>query len=226
MGYQQERMTSFSKYPCQHGHRGPQPSTADIPEVLRQHYPNREIMMISALNLNEKNTIRPGSFVLEKHPFNPHGSVGFVDSIWEVEPRVFYAKINKCIKIGIQQENSMTIISKEGRYVYVPVEVSKDGSLLKPDPSLWFIPIQQIICTLNVQHDCFSGNCPTFQTTLAPVGRQEGTTVTQQLLHTNNNRYLLNAYSHHVAECHRNHSEITVGTIPESMKILACRQGL
>ncbi|KAI9625462.1 hypothetical protein H4Q26_016260 [Puccinia striiformis f. sp. tritici PST-130] len=64
MGYQQERMTSFSKYPCQHGHRGPQPSTADIPEVLRQHYPNREIMMISALNLNEKNTIRPGSFVL------------------------------------------------------------------------------------------------------------------------------------------------------------------
>ncbi|KAH9448105.1 hypothetical protein Pst134EB_022092 [Puccinia striiformis f. sp. tritici] len=100
----------------------------------------------------------------------------------------------------------MTIISKEGRYVYVPVE--------------------QIICTLNVQHDCFSGNCPTFQTTLAPVGRQEGTTVTQQLLHTNNNRYLLNAYSHHVAECHRNHSEITVGTIPESMKILACRQGL
>ncbi|KAI9624628.1 hypothetical protein KEM48_008801 [Puccinia striiformis f. sp. tritici PST-130] len=155
--------------------QGPQPSTADIPEVLRQHYPNREIMMISALNLNEKNTIRPGSFVL-------------------------------CIKIGIQQENSMTIISKEGRYVYVPVE--------------------QIICTLNVQHDCFSGNCPTFQTTLAPVGRQEGTTVTQQLLHTNNNRYLLNAYSHHVAECHRNHSEITVGTIPESMKILACRQGL
>ncbi|POW08122.1 hypothetical protein PSTT_07747 [Puccinia striiformis] len=64
MGYQQERMTSFSKYPCQHGHRGPQPSTADIPEVLRQHYPNREIMMIAALNLNEKNTIRPGSFVL------------------------------------------------------------------------------------------------------------------------------------------------------------------
>ncbi|KAI9624273.1 hypothetical protein KEM48_009014 [Puccinia striiformis f. sp. tritici PST-130] len=64
MGYQQERMTSFSKYPCQHEHRGPQPSTADIPEVLRQHHPNREIMMISALNLNEKNTIRPGSFVL------------------------------------------------------------------------------------------------------------------------------------------------------------------
>ncbi|KAI9624511.1 hypothetical protein KEM48_008837 [Puccinia striiformis f. sp. tritici PST-130] len=206
MGYQQERMTSFSKYPCQHGHRGPQPSTADIPEVLRQHYPNCEIMMIAALNLNEKNTIRPGSFVLEKHPFNPHGSVGFVDSIWEVGLRVFYAKINKCIKIGIQQENSMTILSKEGRYVYVPVE--------------------QIICTLNVQHDCFSGKCPTFQTTLAPVGRQEGTTVTQQLLHTNNNRYLLNAYSHHVAECHRNHSEISVGTIPESMKILACRQGL
>ncbi|KAI7966088.1 hypothetical protein MJO29_001836 [Puccinia striiformis f. sp. tritici] len=64
MGYQQERMTSFSKYPCQHGHRGHQPSTADIPEVLRQHYPNCEIMMITALNLNEKNTIRPGSFVL------------------------------------------------------------------------------------------------------------------------------------------------------------------
>ncbi|KAI9621734.1 hypothetical protein H4Q26_015500 [Puccinia striiformis f. sp. tritici PST-130] len=167
MGYQQERMTSFSKYSCQHGHRGPQPSTADIPEVLRQHYPNREIMMIAALNLNEKNTIRPGSFVLEQHPFNPHGSE---------------------------------------RYVYTPVE--------------------QIICTLNVQHDCFSGNCPTFQTTLAPVGRQEGTTVTQQLLHTDNNRYLLNVYSHHVAECHRNHSEISVGTIPESMNILACRQGL
>ncbi|KNF03330.1 hypothetical protein PSTG_03598 [Puccinia striiformis f. sp. tritici PST-78] len=55
--------------------------------------------------------------------------VGFVDSIWEVGLRVFYAKINKCIKIGIQQENSMTILSKEGRYVYVPVEVSKDGSL-------------------------------------------------------------------------------------------------
>ncbi|KAI7959330.1 hypothetical protein MJO28_003121, partial [Puccinia striiformis f. sp. tritici] len=204
MGYQQERMTSFSKYSCQHGHRGPQPSTADIPEVLRQHYPNREIMMIAALNLNEKNTIRPGSFVLEQHPFNPHGSVGFVDSIWEVGPKVFYAKINKCIKIGIQQENSMT----------------------KLDSSFGFIPIQQIICTLNVQHDCFSGNCPTFQTTLAPVGRQEGTTVTQQLLHTDNNRYLLNVYSHHVAECHRNHSEISVGTIPESMNILACRQGL
>ncbi|KAI9616119.1 hypothetical protein KEM48_005376 [Puccinia striiformis f. sp. tritici PST-130] len=169
-GISQERMTSFSKYPCQHGHRGPQPSTADTPEVLRQHYPNPEIMMIAALNLNEKNTIRPGSFVLEQHPFNPHGSVGFVDSIWEVGPRVFYAKINKCIKIGIQQENSMTILSKEERYVYTPVE--------------------QIICTLNVQHDCFSGNCPTFQTTLAPVGRQEGTTVTQQLLHTDNNRYL------------------------------------
>ncbi|KAI9607953.1 hypothetical protein H4Q26_005403 [Puccinia striiformis f. sp. tritici PST-130] len=74
--------------------------------------------MIAALNLNEKNTIRPGSFVLEQHPFNPHGSVGFVDSIWEVGPRVFYAKINKCIKIGIQQENSMTILSKEERYVY------------------------------------------------------------------------------------------------------------
>jgi hypothetical protein len=61
----------------------------------------------------------------EDIPDAPHGRIGCVEELWEVAHNQFYAKIEICRKLGIQGDNQMTIIAKEGRYSYSPAQVCK-----------------------------------------------------------------------------------------------------
>ncbi|KAI9617966.1 hypothetical protein KEM48_006904 [Puccinia striiformis f. sp. tritici PST-130] len=77
---------------------------------------------VAAIKLSLKEILRGGSWVLEADSAVPNGHIAYVESIWEVMPNVYYAKPDRAVKMGVQPENCMTIISKDFRSIYTPVK--------------------------------------------------------------------------------------------------------
>ncbi|KAI7961254.1 hypothetical protein MJO28_001743 [Puccinia striiformis f. sp. tritici] len=228
LGYNADLISS-SNYPCQHGHYGPQPPEDQISVRLKTKFPNSNIKKVAAIKLSSKEILRGGSWVLEADSAVPNGHISYVESIWEVMPNVYYAKLDRAVKMGVQPENHMTIISKDFRSIYTPVKV---GNLCHnqecSEPMLMhkYIMLQNLMCCLNVQHNCFSGQCTTIQSTIEATGQKEGASITHKIIHKDDNRFLLNSCSHHAPVAHRAHSNTYSPPISDAWHMLALQQGL
>ncbi|KAA1123898.1 hypothetical protein PGTUg99_028932 [Puccinia graminis f. sp. tritici] len=206
MGYNPPTLASGHQKPTIHGHRGKPTPYEDIPPILKRHFPAYAIQKISAMKVNQKDVIRPGTFVLEASPHTPQGIIGYVESIWEVARGQYHVHINRCQKNGVLHLNGMTILVKTFTYGYVPA--------------------QSIICSLNVQHNCFESLCSVGRRTMPLTGRQEGNTISHHIQHRDTNSYLLNKFSHHAPINHQNHSDMKIIPIPADMMQAAMEQGL
>ncbi|KAA1074817.1 hypothetical protein PGT21_012682 [Puccinia graminis f. sp. tritici] len=206
MGYNTRSLPNGHQRPTIHGPRGKPTPYEDIPTILKSNFPSYPIQKISALKVNQKNVIRPGTFVLEESPSNQHGTIGYVENIWEVARNQFHVQLNRCQKTGVLPLNGTTILVKTFTYGYVPA--------------------QSIICSLNVQHNCFQSQCSVGRRTMPPTGRQEGNSISHHIQHRDTNSFLLNKFSHHVPSHHQNHSDTTIIPIPSDMMDAAMEQGL
>ncbi|KAI9624088.1 hypothetical protein KEM48_009166 [Puccinia striiformis f. sp. tritici PST-130] len=168
LGYNSDLISS-SHYPCQHGHYGPQPPEDQISVRLKTKFPNSNIKKVAAIKISSKEILREGSWVLEADSAVPSGHIVYVESIWEVMPNVYYAKLDRAVKMGVQPENHMTMISKDFRSIYTPVK--------------------NLMCCLNVQHNCFSGQCTTIQSTIEATGQKEGASITHKIIHKDDNSF-------------------------------------
>ncbi|KAI9625617.1 hypothetical protein H4Q26_016155 [Puccinia striiformis f. sp. tritici PST-130] len=99
LGYNSDLISS-SHYPCQHGHYGPQPPEDQISARLKTKFPNSNIKKVAAIKISSKD--REGSWVLEADSAVPSGHIAYVESIWEVMPNVYYAKLDRAVKMGVQ----------------------------------------------------------------------------------------------------------------------------
>ncbi|KAI9630062.1 hypothetical protein KEM48_012312 [Puccinia striiformis f. sp. tritici PST-130] len=199
-------LISSSHYPCQHGHYGPQPPEDQISVRLKTKFPNSNIKKVAAIKISSKEILREGSWVLEADSVIPSGHIAYVESIWEVMPNVYYAKLDRAVEMGVQPENHMTMISKDFRSIYTPVK--------------------NLMCCLNVQHNCFSGQCTTIQSTIEATGQKEGASITHKIIHKDDNSFLLNSCSHHAPVAHRAHSNTYSPPISDAWHMLALQQGL
>ncbi|KAI7936764.1 hypothetical protein MJO28_015663 [Puccinia striiformis f. sp. tritici] len=228
LGYNSDLISS-SHYPCQHGHYGPQPPEDQISVRLKTKFPNSNIKKVAAIKISSKEILREGSWVLEADSAVPSGHIVYVESIWEVMPNVYYAKLDRAVKMGVQPENHMTMISKDFRSIYTPVKV---GNLCHnqecSEPMLMhkYIILQNLMCCLNVQHNCFSGQCTTIQSTIEATGQKEGASITHKIIHKDDNSFLLNSCSHHAPVAHRAHSNTYSPPISDTWHMLALQQGL
>jgi len=76
---------------------------------------------------------------------------------------------------------------------------------------------QQITTGMNVQHNCIDGECREIQTNLEPGARQESSSIAYQILHSSNNSYIVNGFSHHSSIYHRRLSDIKIPPISATM---------
>ncbi|OAV89965.1 hypothetical protein PTTG_28472 [Puccinia triticina 1-1 BBBD Race 1] len=206
MGYNSHWFGCGQLKPTIHGHRGERKAGELVPAPLLRNFPTLLITRVNAVRVDEKEIIRDGTFVLVQERECPHGIIFCFESIWEVGNNQFYAKIQRCIKTGTQPENNMTILVKQLEFQYVPA--------------------QRIICTINVQHNCFAAQCHVRHKFVPLTGRQEGGSHINYIDHTPMNSYPLNAVSHHAPYLHRKHSNMYVQPIPEEMMKLALEEGL
>ncbi|KAI7961833.1 hypothetical protein MJO28_002322 [Puccinia striiformis f. sp. tritici] len=210
-------LISSSNYPFQHGHYGPQPPENQISVRLKTKFPNSNIKKVAAIKLSLKEILRGGSWVLEADSAVPNGHIAYVESIWEVMPNVYYAKPDRAVKMGVQPENCMTIISKDFRSIYTPVKV---GNLCHnqdcSEPMLMhkYIMLQNLMCCLDVQHNCFFGQCTTIQSTIEATGQKEG--------HLSPTR----SYTKMIIVAHHAHSNTYSPPISDPWHMLALQQGL
>jgi hypothetical protein len=74
MGYNTHSLKNGHQRTTIHGNRGKPTPYEDIPPILKSNFPTYPIQKISALRVNPKNVIRPGTFVLVSN-FSSHESI-------------------------------------------------------------------------------------------------------------------------------------------------------
>ncbi|KAI9601743.1 hypothetical protein KEM48_000846 [Puccinia striiformis f. sp. tritici PST-130] len=175
------------------------------PELLRA-YPKHQYRQLGSLNLNEKEVIKKGSFVLEKSSPIANGGIGCVESIWEVLPvHAYLVKMVDCRLTGTQPTCMMRMLHKENT-----------NQLLH---------VSKLQCSINVQHNCFDGGCTVSVAHAQRTKRQEGTSVTRLIQHKNTNSFLLNGFSHHEPVYHRYLHGLQPPHVTEHSMVVAANQG-
>ncbi|KNZ48837.1 hypothetical protein VP01_5382g1, partial [Puccinia sorghi] len=78
---------------------------------------------------------------------------------------------------------------------------------------------------INVQHNCIDGGCKTVQANVPRHNCQEDSSTSYFVVHSINNSYIINVFSHQSAMYHRAHSNITIPPISDSMFEESIHQG-
>ncbi|KAI7942701.1 hypothetical protein MJO28_012728 [Puccinia striiformis f. sp. tritici] len=104
---------------------------------------------------------------------------------------------------NIKKVAAIKISSKdrEGSWVLEADSAVPSGHIAYVE-SIW----ENLMCCLNVQRNCFSGQCTTIQSTIEATGQKEGASITHKIIHKDDNSFLLNSCSHHAPVAHRAHS--------------------
>ena len=67
--------------------------------------------------------------------------------------------------------------------------------------------------TLNLQHNCYSGQCKVKKTKAVQVERQDSILRRNEVCHTDSIRYILNSASFHAPEEHRRMADVPLSPI-------------
>ncbi|KAI9602047.1 hypothetical protein KEM48_000993 [Puccinia striiformis f. sp. tritici PST-130] len=152
-----------------------------IPTALQREFPGRDFRHIACLQLNKHERISRDYFVLVKSTTSEE-YIGRVNSIWSVSTHIF-VNVTKFQMADFRGYYGMTEFCKTTDTCSVE---SKD-----------------IVCTLNLQHNCHDGRCPIKMNKTTQIERQEASTRIRQVCHTDQERFILNLTSFHAPKAHR-----------------------
>ncbi|KAH9450091.1 hypothetical protein Pst134EA_026804 [Puccinia striiformis f. sp. tritici] len=177
-----------------------------VPDEIRKMYPNQLVRQVASLKLNDKESIKKGSFILQKSPQQRLGCISCVQSIWEViSNNAYFVKVTPCSFKGIQANSMMRIVEKQNHSIIISVRIIK--------------------CCINMQHNCFDGKCEAKSSTHLKHKRQEGNPITRHMVHTNDYSFLLNAFAHHEPSIHRELANLNLENITDQNMIEASYLG-
>ncbi|POW04026.1 hypothetical protein PSTT_10725 [Puccinia striiformis] len=150
-------------------------------KALQREFPGRDFRHIACLQLNKHERISRDYFVLVKSTTSEE-YIGRVNSIWSVSTHIF-VNVTKFQMADFRGYYGMTEFCKTTDTCSVE---SKD-----------------IVCTLNLQHNCHDGRCPIKMNKTTQIERQEASTRIRQVCHTDQERFILNLTSFHAPKAHR-----------------------
>ncbi|KAI9617016.1 hypothetical protein H4Q26_010654 [Puccinia striiformis f. sp. tritici PST-130] len=185
----------------------------DAPEDLRQHYRYHSIQQICELDLNQKQVLKKGSFVLfnlplAQQPERP--TVGKIDSIW-------------CVQKPQHQSRyllHLTILKKKGVNDWYQMQEFKVTS-----KSL-FVNTTAVASTLNFQHNCHDGDCTLTKTKTVRIERIDSVVKALEVTHGNRLDYILNTCSLHAINFHQKTAKLEFRTIEPLEWLNAMHEGL
>ncbi|KAA1082985.1 hypothetical protein PGT21_022018 [Puccinia graminis f. sp. tritici] len=206
LGYNLSSIHPTRTYPCLKDPKVQPTDKEEIPQLLKEYHPNRRIRQVSQVRINSKETIKKGTFYLEAGTETYADRICCVESLWEVHPGAYYVRRVGCAIYGIDPVTRMAILQKIGTSIVVSV--------------------QHIKACVNVQHNCHEGQCQHVEAPMKVNPRHEGSSIFHHIQHTNHNSYLLNAFSHHAPEYHRQYSGLRPSVISHHQMMEALHQGL
>ncbi|KAA1097572.1 hypothetical protein PGT21_011941 [Puccinia graminis f. sp. tritici] len=206
LGYNLSSIHPTCTYPCLKDPKVQPTDKEEIPHLLKEYHPNRRIRQVSKVQINSKETIKKGTFYLEAGTETYADRICCVESLWKVHPGAYYVRRVGCAIYGIDPVTRMAILNKIG----TPIVVS----------------VQHIKACVNVQHNCYEGQCQHVEGPMTVNPRHEGSSIFHHIQHTNHNSYLLNAFSHHAPEYHRQYSGLRPSVISHQQMMQALHQGL
>ncbi|KAA1116338.1 hypothetical protein PGT21_009947 [Puccinia graminis f. sp. tritici] len=139
--------------------------------------PAQQLYQVAGFQLNAHRTLRKGVFILIRQgEENAHHTVGCIDHMWEARRRsqlshwVCYTEYKRG---GVDDFYGMRKISKTG--------ITK------------FVKIDDVVSTINVQHNCHAGGCEVVSTGRVIVEREESEENNKTVTHKNTVHYLVNS---------------------------------
>ncbi|KAI7954447.1 hypothetical protein MJO28_004847 [Puccinia striiformis f. sp. tritici] len=202
-------------------------------EDLRQHYRYHSIQQICELDLNKKQVLKKGSFVLfnlplAQEPERP--TVGKINSIWCVQKPQHQSRYLLHLMIlkkkGVNDWYQMQEFKVTSKSLFVNTTVSL-VDLLSPFSSVKRLYIfQAVASTLNFQHNCHNGNCTLTKTKTVHIERIDSVVKALEVTHENRLDYILNTCSLHAINFHQKTAELEFRTIEPLEWLNAMHEGL
>ncbi|POW12028.1 hypothetical protein PSTT_04775 [Puccinia striiformis] len=212
-GYNHLTVSKKESYPSPKKKAVLKTDSRDAPEDLRQHYRYHSIQQICELDLNQKQVLKKGSFVLfnlplAQQPERP--TVGKIDSIW-------------CVQKPQHQSRyllHLTILKKKGVNDWYQMQEFKVTS-----KSL-FVNTTAVASTLNFQHNCHDGDCTLTKTKTVRIERIDSVVKALEVTHGNRLDYILNTCSLHAINFHQKTAKLEFRTIEPLEWLNAMHEGL
>ncbi|OAV89021.1 hypothetical protein PTTG_28844 [Puccinia triticina 1-1 BBBD Race 1] len=210
LGYNQDACLPVTSYPSIRKRLVPEIDQVEPPQHLKNAYPEHEYNQILELNLNKKQVLEKGYFILfnVKTPQNSQ-RVGRVNSIWKVQKLSQQSMFVHTTVFQKMAENSF----------YRMREVCKTAEETCVNSS-------SIETGLNVQHNCHDGDCQLTKSRTAIVERRVSSKKSLELTHRDDDRFIINLASLSSVNWHRKFSNITLQPITQLEWIDAMHNGL
>ncbi|KAH9457090.1 hypothetical protein Pst134EA_020987 [Puccinia striiformis f. sp. tritici] len=235
MGYNQQLL-------MEHGHQEPQVGSrkvlpdarvtppADLAEFLRGY----ELNQIGDINLNSKDKIVAGTFILYRFP-GPVAAIGIarVDYLWEARSGTsvrMYLLLSLFAKGQVDNFYGMRAIRRTGRRKFVGIEVRIPSfarylvaEVLAIDN---FGLCQCIAACINVQHNCHRRNCAVSWTRGVQVERRDTNIRVAEMAHVDDNDYIVNGASLSSVDVQRAFSDNPCKEITNHQQLTALHEGI
>ncbi|KAI7933513.1 hypothetical protein MJO29_016833 [Puccinia striiformis f. sp. tritici] len=211
MGYNALLLTEQGHQEPQVGSRKVQPNTrvappADLSEFLRGY----ELNQVGEIDLNQKDKIVAGTFVLFRLP-GPVAAIGIarVEHLWEARSGTsvqMYLSLSLFAKGQVDDFYGMRTIRRTGRRKFVGIEC--------------------IAACINVQHNCHRGNCAISWTRGVQVERRDTNIRVAEMAHVDDDDYIVNGASLSSVDAQRAFSDNPCKEITNQQQLTALHKGI
>ncbi|POV97845.1 hypothetical protein PSTT_14804 [Puccinia striiformis] len=203
---------------------------ADLAEFLRGY----ELNQIGDINLNSKDKIVAGTFILYRFP-GPVAAIGIarVDYLWEARSGTsvrMYLLLSLFAKGQVDNFYGMRAIRRTGRRKFVGIEVRIPSfarylvaEVLAIDN---FGLCQCIAACINVQHNCHRRNCAVSWTRGVQVERRDTNIRVAEMAHVDDNDYIVNGASLSSVDVQRAFSDNPCKEITNHQQLTALHEGI
>ncbi|KAH9809240.1 hypothetical protein DFH28DRAFT_934282 [Melampsora americana] len=159
---------------------------AQAPDILKDNFPKHKWSRKKEAYLESRQKVSMNTFVILDLPFSTRPRVGFIQSFWTGQSEG-HLKLLSELKICALS----TVV--DNFYGFCGLHITEEV--------LW-VPIQNIRCVINVQHNCQSAECEL----LSSPARHDGQLPVKapyQIKHKELNSYIINSGALYSAEDHR-----------------------
>ncbi|KAA1106853.1 hypothetical protein PGTUg99_020771 [Puccinia graminis f. sp. tritici] len=210
MGYNAENLDNPIPFkPTVGGRRIHKAKNVTIPADLATQLPGHTFKQLPGIHITQKDLLRIGSFVLFKSNQGDLLHLGRIDHMWEAR-KERRAKFVVCLTPfefgGISKFYNMRETRRGGQ-----------GRI---------VGIQDVVSTLNVQHDCHKGQCSIELTKQKKLEREAIGRYVGEVTHANNINYIVNLASLSSVDAHRNFSGVPVEAVDCRKQLRGVHEGL
>ncbi|PLW05813.1 hypothetical protein PCANC_27576 [Puccinia coronata f. sp. avenae] len=177
-----------------------------VPTSLANMFPQSSINQVAQLQLNRHEIIKKSYFVLIQSTHTSTEYVGYVQSVWKVDTQ-FFVHVYKMQKLPLIHS------------FYWMRGFCKTKEL-------WAVNSKDIVTTLNLQHDCHHGQCKVTRTRSTTIERLETTIKTPEVLHQDDEFFILNSASLHAPEQHRRIADLPITPVSPKQWLSITQLGL